>query len=640
MTVKSPQDKFISEALKRKQPAWDATSEPLPAEGYERLRNLSQDLWIDYASLASPIQSGADVKLLIIGAGMGGILMAVRLIQAGFSTSDIRIVDAAGGPGGTWYYNRYPGLYCDTESYVYLPLLEETGYRPSQKYISGVEIRGYIHQMIDKWNLKDSFMFATTVQSMAWSEATHTWKVDLKVQRGPTEQDIISTSCNVEFPIACLGRFRGAQPAQIQGLTDFGGSLFHTARWDYTVTGGSPEESAPEMEKLKDKTVGIIGTGATAIQVVPELAKYAKELFVFQRTPSAVYARNNRETSPEEWSRITKEEGWQEARQDNMMGHLTNTLPPGAEDLVGDEWSNKKAYSAAIGGPQPKTITDPEKVHDLYADLLALDAAASSGVRGRVLEVVKDKVKAEQLTPWYPVWCKRPTFSDTYLQAFNEPHVHLVHTDGRGVRKATEKGLVVGGIEYPLDVLILSTGYESRVSSLNVESAGRFKVYGRSGRTMTDKFNAQGITTLHGCCSNEFPNFFWIGASQTAAPVSFMQLSEIMIQHITYIIAEANKRTTDGEKVLVEPSIQAEEEWSQKIEKGALRFAVITACTEGKVNTAALEVPPDGSAEEVKKRARMCPWPNGITDFKHELKRWRAGDQLEGVTINVVRPLY
>ncbi|RAO66849.1 uncharacterized protein BHQ10_002861 [Talaromyces amestolkiae] len=606
------QQKYISEALKRQQLEWDAKPEALNtnANGHnERLQHLSDDPWIDYASLKSPIHSGDNVKFLVIGAGMGGILMAVRLIQAGFSAADIRIVDPAGGPGGTWYYNRYPGLYCDTDSYLYLPLLEATGYIPSQKYVSGVEIRKYITQIIDKWDLGGSFMFASKVEKLEWDTTTHLWKVNLRVQRGPKNyQDVTNVTFNVRFPIAALGRFRGAQVARVEGLAEFGGSLFHTARWDYSTTGGSPEESAPRMDKLKEKTVGIIGTGATAIQVVPELARYAKELFVFQRTPAAVYARNNRVTSDEDWSRIASGDSWQEARQDNMMGHLTNTFPPGTEDIVGDEWTSKRAYSAAIGGPRPEGVTRAEHVQDLYADSFRLDAESRSQLRTRVSNVVKDRSTAEQLTPWYPVWCKRPTFSDTYLQAFNEPHVHLVDTDGKGVRRASMKGLVVGETEYPLDVLVLSTGYESRVSSLNIESAGHFTVLGRGGRTMTEKFDVQGTTTLHGCCSNEFPNFFWIGASQTAAPVSYTQLSEIMCQHICYIITEAHKRAGDNVNFLIEPSIDAEEDWSVKIMNGALRFAAITACTQGTLNTAILDIQNDSISEVVKKRALLNTW--------------------------------
>ena len=194
---------------------------------------------------------------------------------------------------------------------------------------------------------------------------------------------------------------------------------------------------------------------------MPELAKYADELYVFQRTPSAVYERGQRPTDEAEWNqKIATHTGWQKERMENFALHLAHSplLPPNAKNLVGDGWTQLKGYCAITGSDAFDNVA-PTEIPQHIGKLMALDADTSAKVRARTANVVKDKETAEKLTPWYPAWCKRPTFSDLYLQAFNQPNVHLVDTDGKGVDSVTTKGVVANGKEYPVDILILSTGY-------------------------------------------------------------------------------------------------------------------------------------------------------------------------------------
>jgi cation diffusion facilitator CzcD-associated flavoprotein CzcO len=309
--VPSPEDlklfelsqKYQAEAIKRLRPDGLAQFVPLKKAEHERFRALAEDPFVDHAALnakPSPVDESTVYKFLILGAGYGGLLYAVRLIEAGLVSgpNDLRLVDAAGGFGGTWYWNRYPGLHCDVESYTYMPLLEETGYMPTHKYASGSELREHAERIATKWDLHDKTLFRTNVKAVRWDDAAQLWKIEVTEGRGPSEpsRELV---LQAQYVLIASGVLTTPQVPKIPGLESFTGPIFHTARWNYKVTGGSPEDQT--LTGLEGKRVGIIGTGATAIQVVPKLAKFAKELYVFQRTPSAVSWRGQRPTDPEEW---------------------------------------------------------------------------------------------------------------------------------------------------------------------------------------------------------------------------------------------------------------------------------------------------------------------------------------------------
>jgi cation diffusion facilitator CzcD-associated flavoprotein CzcO len=392
---------------------------------------------------------------------------------------------------------RYPGLHCDVEAYIYLPLLEETGYIPPKKYVSGVEIRAYLEDLAHKFGLEDKILYRTQIDGLQWDDKIHAWKADMTSGRGSGGQEKSTVWMNAEFVFLATGVFPRPQVPKLPGLVGFEGAMFHTARWDYKVTGGSSDTAFPELDKLRGKRVGIIGTGATAIQIVPEVAKYAKELFVFQRTPSQVNPRDQQDTDPSEFrENIAGKAGWQKARMENFAEHVALGSPDDHEDLVADGFSKLSSWCAIVGSSAFGTVTS-ENAAEHIGRLVSMDAQHSAQTRARVSKIVKDKETAEKLTPWYPSWCKRPTFSDFFLQAFNQENVHLVDTDGRGVDSATAQGLVVGGKEYPLDVLILSTGYRSPAIGAGDPAAKiGIDIVGRGGRSLTEKWTAQGPTTL------------------------------------------------------------------------------------------------------------------------------------------------
>ncbi|KAI1412554.1 FAD/NAD(P)-binding domain-containing protein [Hypoxylon sp. FL1857] len=636
------QQKYTAEAQKRLRPDGSSQYQTLSESDSDRLRHLVDDIWADHAALdaqPSPIAPGDCPKFLIIGAGLGGIMGAVRLIQAGFSADQIRIIETAGGVGGTWYWNRYPGLHCDIESYIYMPLLEETGYMPSHKYAPGVEIRNYLKDVVKKWNLEDKILFRTKVDKLEWDESARVWKVDFTTGRGPRGDEKVSSTVNAEFVWLTAGLLSKPQVPKLAGvgIEGFKGDYFHTSLWNYNVTGGSPEEAFPALSKLKDKTVGIIGTGATAIQVVPELAKYAKEVYVFQRTPSAVYSRGQKPTDPEEWKTIAGQPGWQDARQANYLAHIHNIAPPGTPNLVDDEWSKQPAYSALVGDPEFANVA-PEKVQEVIATFLARDAENSARLRARIAAIVKDKETAEKLTPWYPAWCKRPAHSDVYLESFNESNVHLIDTDGKGVDSVTPQGLVANGQEIPLDILIFGTGYQSPSASL-ADPSGRagVKVLGRGGQSIGERWEPTGPATLHGVATNGFPNLFFLSPLQAGVSANHANALDAQCRQIAYVAATAHKKAggLDKSGLTVEIGVPAQEEWSLRIMQGAARFATMAICTPSYINNEGHLVDPNATQEDLMKRARASPYSAGLPEFIKELERWREGDKLSGVEVTV-----
>lgn len=593
------------------------------------LSHLSRDPWADHAALDAapcPLGPGARTKFLILGAGFGGLLFAVRLRQAGFAAADIAIVDGAGGAGGTWYWNRYPGLMCDVEAYIYMPLLEETGYVPRHKYAYGTELRAHAERIVETWGLQGRFLFRSRYGDVRWDDAERRWGVDVCEERGPGEEPR-EVRVSAQYVFAASGTLNTPQAPRVPGFEEFEGECFHTSRWDYGVTGGNDEEW--ELEKLKGKNVGIIGTGATAVQVVPQLAKWAKQLYVFQRTPSSVDVRGQRPTVPEEWAtKIAAKKGWQRARSENFNSYLTNA--PKGEDMVGDAWCRMPSYCGILGAPG-NGIVAPEKIPEHIATLHEYDLERAGRVRARVDDTVKDPATAEKLKAWYPAWCKRPTFHDDYLPAFNQPNVTLVDTDGKGVEALTKTGVKANGTDYPVDVLVLSTGFASPAAgSGSPASRASVKVYGRNGVDMDDKWVQQGASTLHGISTHDFPNFFFPGPSQAGVTANFTFALDTLASHTAAILAEAERRADEPDKLVVEVSKEAEEAWSMEILMRAGWFAAVGGCTPGYINNEGERDKGIKSMEDHMKAGRAAPWGEGIQSFVDVLTAWREDGRLKG----------
>ncbi|KAH6644825.1 hypothetical protein C7974DRAFT_460235 [Boeremia exigua] len=628
--------KYAEEANKRLRSEGAAQFLPLNESSDDRLRALLDDPWADHAALnarPSPIRNNDKVRFFILGAGFGGLVYAVRLIESGVATADeIRIVDAAGGFGGTWYWHRYPGLHCDLESYCYLPLLEGTGYVPSQKYAPAAEIRRYAEQIAKHWKLEDKTLFRSDVERVVWDDIQELWKISFIERRGPGTHPI-KYQVKSQYVYLAAGVLAKPQVPKIPGLLSYNGDIFHTSRFDYRVTGGSQDDQT--LSNLRDKRVAIVGTAATAVGAIPTLARYAKELYVVQRTPAYVKPRNQQTTDIEEFKRtVGGKKGWQFERQINLNRHMTNAVLPGQKNLVNDGWTDMPAYSAVMGSPVHGVVNPTVEEEERRATWFhALDLPHMEAVRHRVDDIVKDSQTAEKLKPWYPSWCKRPTFSDEYLQAFNKPNVHLVDTDGQGPSHATERGLVVAGQEYRVDVIIFSTGYSVAGERNGGSPAGRvgIEVLGRQGLSLDEKWRKKGAATLHGYTTNGFPNLFFSGTSQGTITGNNVFMLGLIARHVVFWITEAEKRVGKGKRAIIEVTREAEEQHSAEIVKRAPFFSSLAGCTPGYFNghgQASSE-----NLEEKAKQARGVVWAEGTVSFLEHIGKWRDEGNLKGLKI-------
>jgi cation diffusion facilitator CzcD-associated flavoprotein CzcO len=621
------QQKYNEERTKRLRP--DGVSQYADLRTSPKFKHYQDDPWVDphTPNVGAPaLVNGSRCKVLILGAGFGGLLFAVRLIQAGINVDDIRIVDSAGGFGGTWYWNRYPGLMCDVESYIYMPLLEEMGYMPKHKYAYGPELREYAEIIAEKWNLKGKTTFKLEVKNLAWDDNGKEWVVKLARKRTGSENPAITVRSN--SVIFASGLLNNPHLPRLPGIEKFRGHSFHTSRWDYAYTGGSPTD--PSLTKLRELRVGIIGTGATAVQAVPHLAKWAKELYVFQRTPSSVGRRDNRGTDAEWWtSEVQSKKGWQRERMENFNAHLSNVSPPPPINMVADEWAKMPSFSAIIGGPT-KVSLDSIPAH--VASLHALDLPRQEKIRARIEEIVNDKTTAAKLKPWYPSWCKRPCFHDDYLPTFNLPNVTLVDTGGKGVEFVTERGVIVGDSEYEMDLLIFSTGFRSPAVGSPASKAD-VSVVGRDSQSLDVKW-AEAVSTLHGVMSRGFPNLFWPGPLQAGAAANQTFVLDQLSTHVAYILSNAAQMAAPGQTFTIEPTAQAEEDWSMRIMSGAASFAAVANCTPGYINKEG-EVDRNSGKEEQMKAARGAIWGHGIADYVRVIEAWRDEGRLQGLEVTV-----
>ena len=547
------------------------------------------DPYVEPGFTRAPLTDETDIA--VIGGGFGGLLAGARLRQQGMTS--IRIIEKGGDFGGTWYWNRYPGAACDIESYIYLPLLEETGFMPAQKYTPAREILAHCKTIGRHFDLYRDAVFQTEVTALDWDEASARWII--RTNRGD--------AMKARFVIMANGPLHRPKLPGIPGVESFKGHSFHTSRWDYAYTGGTAEGG---LTGLTDKRVGIIGTGATAVQCIPHLAAAAKHLYVFQRTPSSIDVRNNRPTDPE-WARSLTP-GWQKRRMDNF-----NALVSGGyqdEDLVNDGWTDIIRNILLLYGRRGPGVDT--------ADLVQLaDFKKMEQIRARVDAVVGAGPTAEALKPWYNQFCKRPCFHDDYLPAFTRDNVTLVDTNGHGVEAITENAVIANGRAYEIDCLIYATGFE--VGTSYTRRAG-YEVTGRDGLTLSEKWK-DGLSTLHGLTTRGFPNAFIVQNAQAGFAANFPHMIDEQVRHIAYVVNEATARQART----VEPSAEAEAAWVRTImDVAVFRQKFQEECTPGYYNN---EGKPNPMA------IRNAPYGKGPIAYVKVLEDWRAAGALEGLEL-------
>lgn len=548
-----------------------------------------------------------QVEVAVLGGGWSGIMAGIELRKSGID--DFCHIDHAGDFGGVWYWNRYPGLQCDNDAYCYLPLLEETGFMPSKKFTEGYEILEYAQQLCRSYNLYENALFHTLVNGIRWNETDKRWYVTTRQGDEIRARHLIVANGLLNIP-----KLPG-----IAGIESFKGHMFHTARWDYDYTGGSQRD--PVLDKLADKKVAIVGTGATAIQLVPYLGKYAKEFYVLQRTPSCVDTRRNSETDTE-WVKTLKP-GWQAERRANFHRGANERYQPGEKDLIVDIWTEVN-----------RRLSDEFNQEDHWPDMQeyaerrdVMDFRVMERLRRRVDAIVSDKATAEKLKPYYRYQCKRPTSNDNYYETFNRPNVHLLDvSESQGVERLTEHGFVANGEEYECDCIIFASGYE--VTSDLERRWGFETLEGRNGLSMYENWKG-GYKTLHGVMTNGFPNMYIIGLNQGGLNSTLTLNFEEQSRHITHIINAVKSRGA----VVAEVSSEAQDAYVQHLRDTEIdRTEWIRECTPSYFNN---EGKPDID-ENGNERYRFYlgeTYGPGWDAFVHLLEDWRQKGDLAGLIL-------
>ncbi|MDH3644524.1 MAG: NAD(P)/FAD-dependent oxidoreductase [Gammaproteobacteria bacterium] len=562
----------------------------------EELEHLVDDPYAEPGFEREPIHEELDA--VIIGGGFSGLLAGARFREAGIN--DFRIIEAAGDFGGTWYWNRYPGAQCDIESYCYFPLLEELGYMPKEKYSHSPEIYEHSQRIGRAFDLYEGTLFQTKVTGLRWDAESARWL--LTTQRGD--------ELRARFVVLATGVLSQPKLPGIAGVEDFQGHTFHTARWDYDYTGG---DNQGDLTKLADKRVAVIGTGATAIQCVPYVGASAKQLYVFQRTPSSVDVRGNKPTDAE-WVQ-TLEPGWQRRRRENFNDNIIGA--PVANDLVNDGWTEMfRTLRSWIPTEQQASMSSRE-----VAELTELaDFTKMNGIRTRVDEVVSDARAAEDLKPWYRQFCKRPTFNDGYLPTFNRPNVTLVDTaDSHGVERITANAVIANGVAHEVDCIIFATGFDF---GMDWSPHTGFVPIGEDGVSLIDYW-ADGMKTLHGFTVSGFPNCFLMGLYQNGLSFNLTSVLDDQAKHIAYIIDELKQRGVSH----TQPSREAEADWVTEIRRQALNNArYYEACTPGYYNN-------EGQVSDKGGGLNNEAYGPGANAFNDLMATWRAEGDLDGLEL-------
>lgn len=538
-----------------------------------------------------------EVTIAFIGGGFAGLVTGAKLKEAGID--DVRLFEKGGDFGGTWYWNRYPGAQCDTAAFVYLPLLEETGHMPTEKYTHAPEILDHCRRIGEHFDLYDNACLSTEVQELEWDDTSNRWII--RTNRGD--------EIRAKYVAMGTGPLHRPKLPGIAGIETFQGHSFHTSRWDYEYTGGDPA-GAP-LDKLADKRVGIIGTGATAVQCIPHLARASRELYVFQRTPSSIDVRNNHDIDPEWFT--TLEPGWQTKWLMNFTTLQTGGFAE--EDLVQDGWTDitKRIRDKVLSSGME---FNRENFIKAYEDS---DDEKMTEIRSRVDSLVTDESTAEALKPWYRQLCKRPCFHDEYLDAYNEPGIRLIDTDGQGVERIDETGVWVNGTHYELDCLIYSTGFE--VGTEFARRAG-FDAVGRDGERLSEHW-ADGMRTFNGMHVHGFPNLFIVGFSQAANLISNVPHNYIEAGQTLAAIVDHAERT--GAEVVEVPA-EVEDAWVDRLEQGAVaRLTGVGDCTPGYYNN-------EGQSSGRRGVLNSMGYPEGPVAFFEYIDAWRTSGDFDGLT--------
>ncbi len=468
--------------------------------------------------------------MVVVGAGFAGMYMLHRLRGAGFDTV---VLERGGGVGGTWYWNRYPGARCDVESLQYSYSFDEDlqqEWEWSERYSGQPEILRYANHVADRFDLFDDIRFDTTVAAATFDDDEACWHLDTETSDGPKRYQ-------AQFVVMATGCLSSANTPDFAGLDSFAGPTYHTGSWPH------------EPVDFAGQRVGVIGTGSSAVQAIPVIAAQCAELTVFQRTPNySVPARNE----PLDEDRQTR---WKARYAQHRTAALADNaallyrLPTGttsAKEADDDQFAETMEERWQTGG-----FTFYRAYGDVGLDTESNERIASF-VRTKIAEVVDDPATAELLSPTNTIACKRPCLDTNYFETFNENHVTLVDVSTQPIERITPNGVVTGGVEYPLDVLVLATGFDAMTGTLL-----RMNITGRDSLTLAQQWEA-GPRTYLGLGVPGFPNMFTV--SGPGSPSVLTNMIPSIEQHVDWI-TDCLVHLRSQSASTIEATEQATEDW-------------------------------------------------------------------------------
>ncbi|MDB5987789.1 MAG: Cyclohexanone monooxygenase [Nevskia sp.] len=474
-----------------------------------------------------------EVDAVVIGAGFAGLYMVHRLKELGLSH---RAFEQGGGVGGTWYWNRYPGASSDSESWVYSytfsPELEQD-WQWSCRFPEQAEILRYLEHVADRFDLKRSFDFNTRVTSASYDEASGFWTVETDG----------GERVRTKYLITAVGCLSAAQVPKIPGLERFQGKWYHTGQWPH------------EKVDFSGKRVGVVGTGSSGIQSIPIIAKQAKHLTVFQRTPNFSVPARNAPIGPEQMRKLKRDiRQIRETCRWATIGQPYDLLPTTALEVDPEE--RRKHYEAdwQKGGF--------EWMFGSYCDLLFNEKAnetAAEFVREKIRGTVKDPEVARKLIPrGYPIGTKRLPLDTDYFETFNRENVELVDLRESSIEEIVPSGIRTRDKTYPLDAIVFATGFDALTGPLT-----RIGIRGRGGQRLDEKWST-GPRTYLGVSTLGFPNMFMITGPGSPSVLGNMPTS--IEQHVDWI-SDCIAHLRNKGATTIEPTKDAEDAWGAHVKE-------------------------------------------------------------------------
>lgn len=472
------------------------------------------------------------LDVLVLGAGFSGLYALHRLRELGFA---VHAIDDATDVGGVWYANRYPGARCDIESVDYCYSFDDSIVQEwtwTERYPAQPEILAYIRFVADRLDLRRSITFRTKVTSLVFDEETDRWTATTDRGDVVTARHVVMATGQLSAPIL----------PRIPGVEDFAGESYHTARWPY---GGVD---------LTGKRVGVIGTGSSGTQAIPQLAKQAAELFVFQRTPHYIVPAENRDLDADYI--VDLKRNFQDYRE------FARHHPGGTHRVLGDRSAldvSDEEFRATMedywrrGGPD---------ILAAYNDIRTnLDAANKVGafVCDKIRQIVKDPVTAEALCPKdYPFGTKRLVLEIGYFETYNRDNVHLVDVQANPIERITPAGVLTAEGEYPLDVVVYATGFDAMTGALNA-----IDIRGIGGTTLKGKY-AAGPSAYLGITAAGFPNMYFVAQAGSPSVLSNVMVS--IEQHVEWI-TDLIVYLRDNGLTRADVSVVDEAEWVAEVNR-------------------------------------------------------------------------